>query len=459
MARCICWPDCSGLGGSLVVLVCLPAIVRLGWPSGLLLSGLAVAELAGVVAIVVRPVRSWLLLTAGAAAGVVTLWSVSEGRRVLPGPDPWVPVDATVGLTSRLCVALQLLTVVTVLAAVALPQRLHRPTWQRLAAMVAAAPVVIVVLLATVAGVVAASNGFSGSPVPATTVAAVHLPAGERSTVEYCRPDGVPLPMDLYLPGQHATRPAPVVLYVHGGGLMLGNRRLTGLGANLAGHEGALFTPVRERLNGLGFVVASIDYRLPPGGGWRAPIEDAKCAVRFLRAHATELGIDRDRIGAWGSSAGGELASLLGLAGPAAGFDHGQYADQPSTVRAVVDMFGPSDVTDLDGSSGFHRAVARLSVGNSRDRRRALSPVSYVAPGAPPFLILHGRQDSDMPVRHSLVLADRLRSAGVPVTLVIVDGGRHGLATPSQRPSPEEVTSLVAHFLAGTLRDSQPGAR
>src|SRR5207245_6161575 len=138
------------------------------------------------------------------------------------------------------------------------------------------------------------------------------------------------LAMDLYIPPAGATRPAPVALYVHGGGLLFGDRKTSGVGNTLADHEGALFTPLQQELNARGFVVASIDYRLPPATAWPAQIEDAKCAVRFLRAHATGLGIDPTRIGAWGSSAGGLLVSLLGLTRPADGFDVGQYTDQSS---------------------------------------------------------------------------------------------------------------------------------
>ena len=102
-----------------------------------------------------------------------------------------------------------------------------------------------IVVLAAVVGIMAASNGFTGSPLPAASVV-----VGLRRTVEYCRPDGVPLAMDLYMP--RGDQPAPVVLYVHGGGLMLGNRTLHGPWASA--HRDALFTPVRERLNARGIV-------------------------------------------------------------------------------------------------------------------------------------------------------------------------------------------------------------
>ncbi len=290
-------------------------------------------------------------------------------------------------------------------------------------------------------------------PRPADAVEPSNLPAGQRSTVEYCRPAGMPLAMDLYMPSPAARpgRPMPVAVYIHGGGTILGDRKTTGLGATLANHEGALFPPLRRQLNARGFVVASIGYRMPPGAPWPASIQDAKCAVRFLRAHSAALGIDADRIGAWGGSGGGQLASLLGLAGPGAGFDDGQYLDQSSTVQAVVDMFGPADLNDFDDAPPFIRLCLAIGVGDSAETRRAMSPNTYVTANAPPFLVLHGDRDEDVFPRHSFGFAKRLRAAGVPTTLIEVHGTGHTLDTPGQRPSPRQLTDTVTAFLVNTL--------
>jgi acetyl esterase/lipase len=340
------------------------------------------------------------------------------------------------------------------LAAVAgLGLRPRRSLPRRVLAAVALAPLVALVLLDIVVGVFGSSDGFAGAGFPAGTVPPQNLPAGQISTVEYCRPDGVPLAMDLYIPPAAARteRPAPVAMYLHGGGI-LGDRKVHGAGASLANHDGALFTPLQQQLNARGFVVASIDYRLPPGTPWPAQIEDAKCAVRFLRAHAADLGIDPDRIGVWGSSGGGVLASLLGLTGPEAGFDRGQYSEQSSAVQAVVDMFGASDFTDFDDSAPFGRFIVQIWLGSSTALRRSASPITYVAPGAPPFLILQGSEDPMVRPRQSAQLAQRLYTAGVPATLIEVQGTEHTLATPGQRPSPDKLTTTVIDFLTTSLR-------
>ena len=171
---------------------------------------------------------------------------------------------------------------------------------------------------------------------PASTVSA---PAGQMTTLEYCHPGGDPLAMDLSEPAATFARPVPVVFYMHGGEGLIGNRQLSG-------PDGVYFTHLRSNLLARGFAVGSIDYRFPPLYGMLDQVVDAKCAVRFLRAHATELGINPQRIGVYGVSEGGYLASMLGLTGPDAGFEKGQYLDQSSRVQAVVDMWGPADLTD-----------------------------------------------------------------------------------------------------------------
>ncbi len=422
----------------------------MSWPFGLLFLGLGSAQLATGAGVLARPVRRRVQLAAAAALAVVALWVATRLAGVLPGPDPWAPMDSVIGFVDYVCAALEAIAAAGLAGSAALG---CRPRRQRVLATVAVAPLTSVVLLGAFVGVIAASDGFAGAGFPAGTVDPSHLPAGARSTVEYCRPDGVPLAMDLYTPPAAARtgRPAPVAVYIHGGGTVLGDRKAVGLGATLANHEGALFTPLRLALNARGFVVASIDYRMPPGAPWPASIEDAKCAVRFLRAHASVLGIDPDRIGAWGGSGGGQHAALLGLAGPGAGFDRGQHLDQSSGVQAVVDMFGPADFNDFDDAPPFIRLCFGIGVGSSTATRRSMSPNTYVTAGAPPFLILYGDRDEDIRPRHSIGLAQRLRAAGVPTTLIEVHGTGHTVNTPDQQPSPAQLTDAVTAFFASTL--------
>lgn len=444
----------AAVGGAAIYLVALGALWRMSWPYGLLFAGLGAAQLGTAVAVLIHPARRRVVLAAAAALAVVVVWALVRLAGVLPAPDPWVPVNSVIGFTDYLCAGLQAIAAVGLAGVAALGPRPRLSLPRRVLAAVALAPLVVLVVVGVVVGVLASSDGFAGAGFPAGTVTPRKVPAGQMSTVEYCRPDGVPLAMDLYMPpgslAARSGRPAPVAMYVHGGGLW-GDRKMHGLGARQANHDGALFTPLQQRLNARGFVVASIDYRLPPGTPWPAQIEDAKCAVRFLRAHAAELGIDSDRIGVWGSSGGGHLASLLGLAGPEAGFDRGQYLDQSSAVQAVVDMFGLADLNDFDDADPFARFILQTWLGSSTELRRSASPITHVAPGAPPFLILHGTEDPLVRPRQSDRLAQRLYTAGVPTTLIEVEGAEHTLDAPGQRPSPDELTATVIDFLTTKL--------
>jgi acetyl esterase/lipase len=443
----------AALGGAAIELLALPALWRMSWPYALLFATLGLAQLGTAVAVLARPVRLRVLFAAGIALAVVALWALVRLAGVLPAPDPWVMVNSVIGFTDTVCATLQAIAMIGLAAVAALGPRRHQALAWRVLAAVALAPLVALVLLGVAVGAAGSSDAFAGAGFPGGTVAPHDLPAGQMSTVEYCRPDGVPLAMDLYMPpaATSTARPAPVAMYVHGGGI-LGDRKTYGLGASLANPDGALFSPLLQQLNARGFVVGSIDYRLPPGTPWPAQIEDAKCAVRFLRAHAADLDIDPERIGVWGSSGGGLLASLLGLTGPQAGFDRGQYLEQSSAVQAVVDMFGGADLNDFDDAPPFGKFVLQNAFGSSTEVRRSASPIIYVDPGAPPFLILQGSEDLMVHPRQSVKLAQRLHSAGVPTTLIEVEGAEHSLTTPGQRPSPAELTATVIDFLSATLR-------
>ncbi|MCW3844510.1 alpha/beta hydrolase [Micromonospora yasonensis] len=457
----------AATGGALIYLAPLAAVWRTAWPYALLFAALGAAQLGTVARVLARPTSRRVVLAAAAALAVLVVWLLTRGTPVLPGPSPWIPADSVIGFVDHICAGLQVIGVagfgiVWVLGAVAASRgpdarAARRTRLRRLAGAVAVAPVTLVVLLATFVGFSGSSNGSAGARFPGDTVAPRHLPAGKRSTVEYCRIDGVPLAMDIYTPPAGATTPGrgtPVAMYIHGGGLALGDRKLSGLGASLSNHQSALFTPLRERLNANGYLVASIDYRLTPAAPWPAPLEDAKCAVRFLRAHAAGLGIDPSRIGVWGASAGGQLSSLLGLTGRQGG--PGPYAEQSSAVQAVVDMFGPTDLNDFADAPQIIRFLLAAGIGTSTATRYAASPINHIVSDAPPFLILHGAQDEEVAPRQSVRFADRLRAAGVPTTFVEVAGTGHTLATAGQQPSPQDVADLVVDFFMATLVRQPP---
>jgi acetyl esterase/lipase len=267
-------------------------------------------------------------------------------------------------------------------------------------------------------------------------------PLPTERDVTYCTLDGVELKMDIYRP-QRSAAPTPALLYVHGGGWTGGDKR---------SGEGIRDIP---ELLARGYLVAAVNYRLAPRYKFPAMIEDVKCAVRFLRANAERFSINPEKIGAWGGSAGGHLVALLGTADATAGWDVGQYLEQSSRVQAVVDMYGPTDLTVLfEGANPrLMEQVFGTSDRNSETLQKA-SPVNWVSSDDPPFLILHGERDSLVPVSQSQIFYEKLRAAGVPATFVIVKNAGHGFAPLGGpiSPSRQELTKMIADFFDQYLK-------
>ena len=251
------------------------------------------------------------------------------------------------------------------------------------------------------------------------------------------------LKLDIYYP-KACDGAVPAVVYVHGGGWTQGDK---------SGGAGAVEIP--ELVN-RGYLVAAVNYRLAPQYQFPAQIEDVKNAIRFLRANAASYGVDTARFGAMGGSAGGHLVALLGTTDTSAGLEGaGGYADRSSRVQAVVDLFGPSDLSIMfPGNS----VIILEQVFGTRDPRsekaRMASPVTYVSPDDPPFLILHGDKDTLVPLSQSRILYDRLLAAGVTANLVVVKNGGHGFTPVGGAISPTrlELTNAIADFFDKYLK-------
>jgi acetyl esterase/lipase len=207
----------------------------------------------------------------------------------------------------------------------------------------------------------------------------------------------------------------------------------------------------KDSLLSAGYAFASINYRLAPKYVFPAQIEDVKCAVRFFRAHAAVLALDPDRIAALGGSAGGHLVALLGLtSGEDLWEDAGQYLSVSSEVAAVVDLFGPTDLSPLAEPvyRDMYADVFGQAVESDADMWR-FSPLAYVSPEAPPFLILHGDADPVVFLHHSERLYQALMAVDVPAELVVVEGGGHStdLFRAGASPNLEAITEMLLAFL------------
>ncbi|MHB8086866.1 MAG: alpha/beta hydrolase fold domain-containing protein [Anaerolineaceae bacterium] len=299
----------------------------------------------------------------------------------------------------------------------------------------------------TEAAVILTDQASTSVPDIVETIIADEFDLGRLGTtvidITYCSVNGVALKMDVYYPSSYESD-WPVAMYVHGGGWRSGDKT-----------KGIGMQDVVELLKS-GFLVVSVNYRLAPEYKFPAMIEDVKCAVRYLRAHAGEYNLDPDHIGVWGSSAGGHLVALLGTSDVNAGWDVGEYLDQSSRVQAVVDMFGPSDFTQKfkGGDAEIQSEVFGMEK-YIEDFAKAVSPVSYVSSDDPPFLIMHGAEDTLVPLSQSQILNEQLKLAGVPSELVIVQNAGHGFAPVDGKitsPNRRAITRMMVDFFIETLK-------
>ncbi len=258
--------------------------------------------------------------------------------------------------------------------------------------------------------------------------------------VTYCRPGSTALKMDIYVPQNRDARPAPALLYIHGGAWIGGDKT-----------QGPFLTDLPELL-ARGYVVFSINYRLAPLNRFPSQLEDCKCAVRSLRANAAQHNIDPTRIGVFGSSAGGHLAALLGLTSGIANFEgSGGYPEQSSAVQAVTTYFGPSDLTTSDWS--FIDKLGFFTVFGTKGNWGKASPISYVTALAPPFFIIGGDRDDLVDIAQGKFLYNKLQAKNTISSLLTVKNCGHefepdgGALIPTRSNISMHVADFFDHYL------------
>ena len=265
-------------------------------------------------------------------------------------------------------------------------------------------------------------------------------------TITYCGSQQ----MDVFVPAESFPRPLPVAVHIHGGAWVSGDRT-SGLLFAVAGGDGALKTELLSR----GYVVVSLDYRLAPDSQWPAQIHDVKCAIRHLRAKSGDYGTD-GRIVVWGSSAGGPLASLLGVTDASSGLEGNEgFSGVSSRVDAVAPIGAISDLRPPAQSelpfAGPEQTFASWP-GPSQELIDA-SPVTWAGSGDPPFYIVHGDQDATVLYNQATRLDTALGNGAELLT--VVNGGHNlndvGMGTPSH--SLAQVADLIADFFDDHVLD------
>lgn len=261
------------------------------------------------------------------------------------------------------------------------------------------------------------------------------------------------LKMTLFVPRTKEKKPA--VLYFPGGGF------------TSADHE--KFLEMRYALACAGYVVAACEYRAVPNK-FPALLEDAKAAVRWMRAHASEFGVDADRIGLLGDSAGGYVVQMAGATNGEKNWDVGDFKEVSSDVQAVVSIYGISDLTTIGegiGNENVHASAAvtealllngpafkdfaGASVNADPQKAKAASPIGHVDGTEPPFLLMHGSGDKVVSPLQSKKMFEALQNKKVEAEYVLVRGAEHG-DLPWYQPG---VISRVVNFFDRHLKRTE----
>lgn len=270
--------------------------------------------------------------------------------------------------------------------------------------------------------------------------------------VEYAGPFSAQK-LDIYLPNE-GEGPFPVIVAIHGGGFMRGDK------------TGADIAPMLEGVN-RGYAVVSVNYRLSGEALFPSAISDVKAAIRYVKANAEEYNLDSEKVAAWGGSAGGNLAALAGTSGDDASLNgrNDENLEYSSEVQAVVDWYGQIDFLKLDEQfeeSGITPKMGKRNRDESPESKyiggnitekveevKKANPAMYITENDPAFFIQHGTADPNVPTQQSIDFAEKLTAVlgEEKVELTLIDGAVHGGEPFNSQENLDEVFSFLDEAL------------
>ncbi|HQU92098.1 MAG TPA: alpha/beta hydrolase [Pyrinomonadaceae bacterium] len=242
--------------------------------------------------------------------------------------------------------------------------------------------------------------------------------------VVYGSANNTPLKLDIWYPRDNPN-PTTTVVYIHGGGWIFGSK------------EGAVYQllPYLER----GWRVVNVEYRMAGNSLAPGSVEDTRCALRWIYRNAAQWKFDTSKIILTGHSAGGHLSLITGMLPDGTALDNrcyanAKYGDVPMKVAAIINWYGISDVNDLIKGPNVRNYAAMWmgSLPNAEEVAKSVSPLTYVRPGLPPIISIHGDKDSVVPYTHSVRLHEALKKTNNVEQLVTIEGGDHGMFTKEQ---------------------------
>jgi acetyl esterase len=262
----------------------------------------------------------------------------------------------------------------------------------------------------------------------------------EQNDMEFSRPGGVSLTLDLKIP--EGNGPFPAAIIVHGGSFSHGNKR-------------TYVTPLFDVLSNAGFAWFTINYRLAPDHMFPAAVEDVESAVRWVRSNAAKYHVDAKRIALIGESAGGYLVAYAGV-----------HPSKGAQVVAVVDFYGPNDLvlqteqrrSQPEDPSKPHTPGLLEFMGFKTwqdpgivEKLRSVSPTTLISSGMPPFLFIHGNADEQVPYEQSPKMCEAMRKTGGKCEVITVARGRHGMGSWEENAAMAHWKSEMVEWLRNTL--------
>ena len=285
------------------------------------------------------------------------------------------------------------------------------------------------------------------------TLAAAPAPAADppadvvfEKDVVYGKAAGAELKLNLSRPKDAPSRKLPCILIIHGGGWAAGDR---------SQHD-----DITWKFAQAGYVAATVGYRLAPAHQFPAQVNDVKCAARFLRANAEKCGLDPQRLGAVGFSAGAHLSMMLGTMDKDDGLEgDGGSPDQPSKVQAVVAYFGPTDLAATDVPQSVHGLLKNFLGGTPAEKPREYrqaSPITYVSPGDAPMLLFQGTRDPLVPHTQAYAMVEAMTRYNIPGRVELLLNAGHGWGDAELKRTVDETFAFFDQHLK---RKQPPAAR
>ena len=279
-----------------------------------------------------------------------------------------------------------------------------------------------------------------------TNIFAAFISAGIVPDVEYGRAADQSLTLDAYVPD--GAGPFPAIIWVHGGGFVAGDK---------APYPKSLLDPLVKE----GFAWFSVNYRLAPKYPFPAETDDVESAVHYIKVHAKQYKVDPTRLVLMGESAGGHLVSFVGA-----------KHDPENRVAAVVSFFGEHDLVErthtkgpcmVDGkvvpsqdglclSPGLSKFLGISKPGPEAERIiHDASPATYIQKDMPPYLLIHGSKDFNVPIEQSVLMCAAMKKAGANCELISIEGGGHGRGSLEKAGGPDAFQPAMIAWLKKVL--------